>query len=293
MFHAAPPSLILPALVAALLAGGAVLVPGDAGAAPAARADLADGVARVSLIDGWRTPEGGVVAAIAIKLAPGWHTYWRNPGDIGMPPSFDWSGSRNLAGVAISWPKPKVFETFGDRSIGYEGGVVLPITLTPRDPSRPVDLALDLVMGVCAEVCVPDGGSLAATFGPEPRGDAEPAPIRAAFADRPRTEKEAGVASVTCDLARRPEGLEVTATVNFNRRAEPGQVAVIESSQPGLWIGASETQTLERSLVARAPIEAGSGAIDRGDLRMTLVSAEDAIDIEGCDASTQQLSAAR
>lgn len=267
-----------------------MLVADDA-AAGSASASLADGVARVSLIDGWRNADGDVVAGIAVELAPGWHTYWRNPGDIGMPPSFDWSGSRNLAGVSVNWPTPKVFENFGDRSIGYDRAVVLPITLTPVDRTRPIDLTLGLMMGVCAEVCVPDAIDLGATFGPLPR-DPDPAPIRAAFADRARTAGEAGV-DMTCGVERGPDGLEVTATVNFNRRAEPVQIAVIESSQSGLWIGAAEIEARDRVLIARAPIEVQSGVVDRGELSMTLIGAEDAIEIEGCDPSPPRLSAAR
>ncbi|WP_181164468.1 protein-disulfide reductase DsbD domain-containing protein [Amaricoccus solimangrovi] len=292
MFHAAPPSLIAPAFFAGLLAATALAGP-HAAAAEAAPdgAAMVDGAARVSLIDGWRAPDGRVVAAISVRLAPGWHTYWRNPGDVGMPPSFDWGGSENLAGVAIDWPRPKLFEAFGDRSIGYDGDLVLPITLTPRDPSRPVDLSLDLAIGVCSDVCVPDQAKLSARFGPRP-SDPDPAPIRAALADRPRTAAEAGVAEVTCDLAQGPDGLEMTATVTFDGPAKPGQMAVIESSQPGLWIGAPEARSRGRSLVARAPVEAKSAAIDRGDLRLTLVGDDDAIDIRGC-GSARRASAAR
>lgn len=84
-------------------------------------ATMGGGVARVSLIDGWRTDDGKVVAAVAVDLAPGWHTYWRDPGDVGMPPVFDWSGSRDLGSVAIDWPAPEVFENDYGRSIGYAG----------------------------------------------------------------------------------------------------------------------------------------------------------------------------
>ena len=54
----------------------------------------------VTLIDGWRLSDGSRVAGIAIDFDPSWHTYWRVPGEAGIPPDFDWSGSENL--VAMS-----------------------------------------------------------------------------------------------------------------------------------------------------------------------------------------------
>jgi DsbC/DsbD-like thiol-disulfide interchange protein len=258
-------------------------------ASPAAAeraASVGDGVAHVALIDGWRASDGKVVAAITITLAPGWHTYWRNPGDIGMPPDFDWRRSTNLADVVIDWPTPQIFEIAGNRSIGYADSVVLPITLTPRDPSRPIDLALDLSLGVCSEVCVPDEARLTARFGPRAE-NADPAVIRAALAARPRPAAQAGVAGMTCDLSQGPDGLEMTATITFDRAARPDQMAVIETAQPGLWIGPPEAETEGRVLVARAPIEAGGVAINRGDLRVTLLGAGGGIDIKGCASARQ------
>lgn len=281
MFPYAPPSLAIPALFAGLLA--AAVWASSAPAEAEETMDMTGGIAKVSLIDGWRAPDGSIVAGLAVALAPGWHTYWRNPGEVGVAPRFDWAGSTNLAGLAISWPKPRLFDAFGSRSIGYDGTVVLPITLTPADPARPVDLALDVSLGVCSEVCVPDQVSLRGRFGPKP-ADADPAPIRAALADRPMTPKEAGVADVTCDLSQGADGLEMETVVTFDRPPGPGQMAVIESAQPGLWIGMPEVTGAGRVLTARAPVETHGGAIDRGGLRVTLVDAERTVDIRGCGA---------
>lgn len=277
MFRALPPTLILLACAA---------IP----AAAQSTATIGDGVARASLIDGWRGPGGAVVAAIVVQLAPGWHTYWRNPGDIGVPPEFDWRRSDNLAAVEIDWPTPRIFEVGDSRSIGYENEVVLPITLTPRDSSRPIELAVDLSLGVCAEVCVPDAVRLHARFGPRPE-NAKPGRIRAALAARPVPAVDAGVADVACDLSQGPDGLEITATVTFDRAARPGQIAVIETAQPDFWIGPPEAETSGRTLVARAPIDAGGAVINRGDLRLTLLGGGKGVDIRGC-ASGRQAAAA-
>ena len=280
-------ALSLLPLLAALAA--AAPLPMDRASAEEA-ASFGDGVARVSLVDGWRAEGGAIVAGIAMKLAPGWHTYWRNPGEVGMPPVFDWRGSENLDTVSVQWPRPRLFESDGARSLGYDGAVTLPITVTPRDPRKPVTLALEISMGVCSEVCVPDWATLSARFEPK-AGPGDPAAIRAALADRPLTPREAGVSEVSCALETGPDGLEMTARVTFDRAADPDQLAVIESAQPGLWIGAPEAAAAGRVLTARAPVEARSPGIDRSAVRLTLVGADHAVDIEGCGGSALQVSA--
>lgn len=290
MFPYAPPSFAIPALLAGLLAAAVWSQPAPAEAEGAP--DMAGGIAKVALIDGWRAPDGSIVAGLSLTLAPGWHTYWRDPGEVGVAPRFDWSASNNLAGLAISWPRPRLFEAFGSRSIGYDGTVVLPITLMPSDPARPVDLALDVSFGVCSEVCVPDEVSVAGRFAPKPDAP-DPEPIRAALADRPMTPREAGVKDVTCDLSEGADGLEMETVVTFDRPAAPDQMAVIESAQPGLWIGSPDVRGEGHVLTARAPVETHGRAIDRGGLRVTLIGAGSAVDIVGCGAPALQASAER
>src|SRR3954462_5964753 len=66
-----------------------------------------------------------MLGGVAIQLQPGWHTYWRNPGDSGVPPRFDFSKSDNLDAVTILWPAPKKFDDgAGGASLGYVHQVV-------------------------------------------------------------------------------------------------------------------------------------------------------------------------
>ena len=62
-----------------------------------------------------------------ITLPKGWKTYWRSPGDAGLPARIDWSGSSNLADAEIRWPIPERFSLFGLETFGFEREVVLPI----------------------------------------------------------------------------------------------------------------------------------------------------------------------
>ena len=101
-------------------------------------------------------------AGVEIKLKPGWKTYWRYPGDAGVPPRFDWSGSENLAAADVKWPAPERFvDESGAKSIGYRGHIVFPILVRPADPARPVRLKLKFDFAVCDKLCVPADADLA------------------------------------------------------------------------------------------------------------------------------------
>ncbi len=265
--------------LAAIALSAAVPVAAAAGPSP-----VGDTVARAALIEGWRQPDGSRVAAIEIRLDPGWHTYWRVPGEAGIPPDFDWSGSANLASVSYEWPRPTRFESFGLETLGYADTVVLPVRLTPKDPAAPMELAVAVSYGVCSDICVPAEARLAASIGPGAPEQGRDR-IEAALAERPRTPAEAGVARVSCTLAPAPDGFEITAAVTFAADPAPGQRAVIESAQPGLWIGSAETSTEGRTVTARAPIEGAGTAgpmLERRALRVTVLDAGRAVDIHGC-----------
>jgi len=99
--------------------------------------------------------EGRVSAALHMTLDPGWKTYWRVPGDSGLAPMFDWSGSKNVQSIELLWPTPKAFDELGERFYGYKGDVLWPLRITAQDPDQAIDLSLKLDFGVCSDVCIP------------------------------------------------------------------------------------------------------------------------------------------
>ena len=135
---------------------------------------LAAAPASAGLESAWSAPTGTAVRLLAgaregdnltggveIRLSPGWKTYWRYPGDSGVPPRFDWSGSTNLADIEILWPVPIRFDDGdGNYSIGYKHDVVIPFKVTPKDASKPVDLKLALDFAVCEKICQPANAAL-------------------------------------------------------------------------------------------------------------------------------------
>ncbi|MEA2985122.1 MAG: hypothetical protein QOD94_1376 [Alphaproteobacteria bacterium] len=98
-------------------------------------------------------------AGIAMRIAPGWKTYWRYAGDSGLPPTFDFTGSENVKRVTVLWPVPRRFaDGAGGNSIGYTGEVVFPLQVMPQDARRPVTLRLKAEYGVCEKICIPASG---------------------------------------------------------------------------------------------------------------------------------------
>jgi DsbC/DsbD-like thiol-disulfide interchange protein len=95
-------------------------------------------------------------AALQIALGPGAITYWRDPGEAGVPPTFDFSGSTNLARAEVDFPAPqRIAEPDGSVAFGYRDGVILPIRATPTDPSQPVRLVAKVDYAVCEKICLP------------------------------------------------------------------------------------------------------------------------------------------
>jgi DsbC/DsbD-like thiol-disulfide interchange protein len=116
-------------------------------------------------------------AGLEIELAPGAITYWRDPGEAGVPPSFDFSGSQNLGHAEVEFPPPeRIPEPDGSVAFGYRESVILPIAVTPADPSKPVRLAARVDYGVCEKICLPAKAQGELTLAP---GDSPFAPALA------------------------------------------------------------------------------------------------------------------
>jgi len=114
-----------------------------------------DGHSAVRLLAGSRS--GAVLlGGIAFQLDPGWKTYWRNPGDSGVPPRFDFSKSENIEAVTVLWPAPRKFDDgAGGHSLGYRDQIVLPLRIVAKHADKPVTLRADIDYAVCEKICIP------------------------------------------------------------------------------------------------------------------------------------------
>ena len=248
-----------------------------------ALATTQDDVLSATVRPGWQMDSGAHMAALDLRLAPGWKTYWRSPGDAGIPPSFDWSGSRNVKSVRIHWPAPSVFHANGMQSIGYHDQLVLPVEVVPLDPSRPVALSVEMELGVCDQICLPAALSLQGELLPPGAPDAG---IAAALDQRAATAREGGVTGVACDVAPISDGLRLTARVSL---PDPGQTEVVafETADPAIWIAESQAWREGADLVAvteMVPPEGAPFALDRSQVTLTILTDTGAVEVKGCPA---------
>jgi DsbC/DsbD-like thiol-disulfide interchange protein len=156
-------ALILPALTAVALVTGAAM---PVFAAGSSQWDT-DSRSAVRLVAARMVIESGVPmlrAGVEVKLQSGWKTYWRYPGDSGVPPVFDFGGSENIKSVTVLWPAPERFSDGSGYSIGYKDSVILPLRVIPRDERKPVTLRLKLDYAVCESLCVPAKANLELEF---------------------------------------------------------------------------------------------------------------------------------
>ena len=123
-----------------------------------------DAHSAVRLLAGSRS--GGVLlGGIAIQLQDGWKTYWRTPGDSGVPPRFDFSKSDNVEAVTVLWPAPMKFDDgAGGFSLGYKKQVVLPLRIVARNNDKPVTLRANISYAVCDKICIPVEAASELTF---------------------------------------------------------------------------------------------------------------------------------
>ena len=247
----------------------------------AAAQPLPSNLVTLEVLPGWRTEEGRHMAALRLTLAPGWKTYWRNPGAAGLAPILDFRDSTGIEAVEVRWPAPDVFEFSGMRSIGYHDGVTIPLDLSLD--GGPAHLAGQIDFGVCDRVCVPVSLNFAANLPAE--GDRNPV-ITAALADRPMTAKEVE-GRATCTVE--PEGNKLRLLVEL---AMPplglDETVIVETNDGDLWISEAESSRAGERLAATAEVLARDGgppALDRSRVRITVLAEGRAVEFQGCQAS--------
>jgi DsbC/DsbD-like thiol-disulfide interchange protein len=248
-----------------------------------ALATTQDDVLSARLLPGWQSASGTHMAAVDLVLADGWKTYWRSPGDSGIPPSFDWSGSQNVRSVRIHWPAPTVFDVNGLQTIGYHDHLILPVEVTPENPALPVTLSLRMDLGVCDKICLPASVALRSDLVAPGAPDAG---ISAALARRAATAGEAGVTGVACTIDPIADGLRLTARL---RLPNPGadEVVAIETSDPEVWVAEATSSRSAGELVAVTELVAPAGtpfALDRSGVTLTILAAGKAVEVQGCPA---------
>jgi DsbC/DsbD-like thiol-disulfide interchange protein len=249
-----------------------------------------ESLADVTLLAGRAEADGVRMAGLVINISPGWKTYWRNPGGVGIPPRFDWSRSGNLGAVEVLWPRPYFFDSFGLTTVGYSKQVVIPIRLVPEQPGQPIEVGLDLSLGICREVCVLQESAVTSRIEPG-APDADAAMVAAAEATVPRSGWEQGMTTAACRISGTGKKRLFEATLDFSRPLED-PVVLLEG--PDLaWFKGIETTTEPDAGPdgSRLRVDAEMSLLDesvwvnRSQVRMTVLAGDFAADIQGCTAA--------
>lgn len=262
-----------------LLASTLLLVLPLAAAAQAPAAlpdDLPPGLRAARLLPGWTDADGTRILALDLQLEPGWKTYWRSPGDTGLPPHLDWTGSENLDRVEPHWPAPQAIRSGDVLEMGYHDRLVLPLTAHPLDPDRPVEIRARIDLGLCKDICVPAGLDLAAP----PAGDAPDPRITDALARTPERRDD----RPACRITPLADGMRVAMAL-----PEAGAtLAAIElTDSPEVWVSGAEITDGPTGPQAVVEMVGPTGApfdLDPEALRLTVIPADDgpATESAGC-----------
>jgi len=171
--------ITLAALACVFLLLGASRPSMDASESPRVQVELLSEVAAV-------VPGQPFWVALRQRIAPGWHTYWMNPGDSGEPPRIEWDLPPGFRAEEFAWPFPERISVGPAMTYGYSGEVVLPLAMTPPahlPPGKEVTLRGRASWLVCEKICIPEEAPIALTLpvaGGAPRLDPRGAALIAA-----------------------------------------------------------------------------------------------------------------
>ena len=220
--------------------------------------------------------DGTVRIGFHARLDPGWHLYWRTPGETGAPTQFYFTASQNVSAVAVDWPAPRRASLLGFNAWVYDDEVVLPMTVVAENPDTTVRIEAAAVYVICKEVCTFHNETFVLTL---PPGNPLPTPYAAlidAFGDQvPRRSAGGGldVARIASESDRL--AVEVVSTSPL------GSVDAAVEGPPGFVFGLP-TVTYgadRRTAVLAIPIEfVGLGRPARADFVLTVMDGPRAIE---------------
>lgn len=241
--------------------------------------ELPPGIRSAQFLPGWTDEAGNRISAFEVTLEPGWKTYWRSPGDSGLPPSFEWTMSENIAEVQFHWPAPEVILTDGELTLGYHDQLILPFTARAETTGQPVKIAAEIMLGVCDDICVPVQLSLTA-----PAPDATPdRRIEAALSRQPKRVD----LSLTCEVRSIEDGMQVTVNLS-DTNADNTWVMELDGA-PEIWVSQALTEAVPSGLRATSDFIAPTGKpfdLNTDRLRITRLGKAGATESIGCDEAS-------
>ena len=235
--------------------------------------------ARVRLIDAGPSPRDATqrLAGLQIELDPAYLTYWRSPGEAGLPPTVSFAGSASLKAATLLYPAPGRYSEGGTEAIGYKDGVIFPLLITPKDADKPADLKVALDFAICERLCLPAKAAASLGLGGDgktPEADL----VRDALAHVPVPAKvgdNGALAIVAVD------GVAGDPTLTVRARAEGPDVPMLFAEAPDPWFVQAGEGLWSSDGTLRYTLRVAAKPADRAPLplRLTLVGADAAIEV--------------
>jgi DsbC/DsbD-like thiol-disulfide interchange protein len=227
---------------------------------------------RVRLVTTGAADESGVIEGVLqVDLKPGWKTYWRDPGDAGVPPTLDVSASSNIASAEMSFPAPHRFDDGFAIWAGYKEPVSFPVAFALTDANQAAAIEAKVFLGICETICVP----VQATFSLDPASD-------------PDNADDAAVVKAALDALPGPEQPDFGVTLAKGGKdevlveaafaGEPASVDFFLAGSDGFQFGPPERRIDGERLLFAVPIlERPKQTPAEGELHYTLVTGAGAV----------------
>lgn len=236
---------------------------------------------------GWLESEGGRVrivtmgqvdkagalrGALEVDLLPGWKTYWRDPGEAGVPPTITVDDTSGVALSEIGFPAPERFNDGYSEWAGYKHSVALPFTLTFDKAETAGPIVASVFIGICETICIPVQGELDIDPASDPDNAADSAVVEAALDALPSPALDGFSASIV-------EDGDDALTVAAQAPGAPETADLFLASAAGYVFGTPERTVKDGKLSFSVPIldrpeQAPAGA----SFRYTLVSGRQAVE---------------
>jgi len=226
----------------------------------------------------WASSEGGrmrlvaisqprndaILALLQVEPKPGWKTYWRNPGDAGMPPKLDFTGSTNLVLRSIAFPVPEIGQDDGGSFIGYHQPVSMVVEFAKPLADAPSTINLDAIVGICEKVCLPFMANFSVPLTPGQPESEEFMQMQLALSTLPeKPGKNFEIRSLRLSTGGRMVEAEVTLPI-----AEMPEIAILPP--PGLRLGKIDVRA-GADKVAHVQIPVIGEDKARSDARITIL----------------------
>jgi DsbC/DsbD-like thiol-disulfide interchange protein len=215
---------------------------------------------------------GRIRGVLDIALKPGWKTYWRDPGDAGVPPQLDVSASTYIADATLSFPAPQRHDDGYGKWAGYNYPVSLPVVFTLSEAKDPAVIDADVFLGICETICIPVQTRLTVDPGSDPDNADDAALVKASFAALPAPARSDFGINVL-------PGDHETLVVEANFPGDPDAADFFVAGERDYMFGAPSRSEKDGKLIFTVPIlDRPSATPTDGGLHYTLTSSAGAVE---------------